>query len=213
MRQQLASTSFVVNSKTLKLLVIGTFLFLTVAASADAPDATPKLKTVGFSEPLVLASTEVERQSFHRETFVPKRLIIPSIDVDAKVQPVGKDRLDRMDTPDHVNEVGWYQYGARAGAVGNVVLSGHLDDLQGPAIFSDLGTLQLGEMVTLQHSDRVARYEVVAVERYLLEDVPLASIFAATQSERLQLITCAGPYDPVNGYRDRIIVTAKLIRD
>ncbi|TCI67752.1 class F sortase [Exiguobacterium sp. IPCH1] len=179
-----------------------------IAPGADAPDADAKLTTVGFAEPLVLATTEIDRQSFRTDTFIPKRLKIPSIDVNAVIQPVGKDRLDRMDTPTETDEVGWYRYGAKAGATGNVVLSGHLDDLSGPAIFANLGDLRLGESVTLQRGKKAIAYEVVSVERYRLEDVPLASIFAATQAERLQLITCAGPYDPEYGYRDRIVVTA-----
>ncbi len=207
-QQQLASTSFVVRSKTLKLLFIGTLAFLMIAPGADAPDADAKLTTVGFAEPLVLAATEIDRQSFRTDSFIPKRLKIPSIDVNAVIQPVGKDRLDRMDTPTETDEVGWYRYGAKAGATGNVVLSGHLDDLSGPAIFANLGDLRLGESVTLQRGKKAIAYEVVSVERYRLEDVPLASIFAATQAERLQLITCAGPYDPDYGYRDRIVVTA-----
>lgn len=177
-----------------------------IAPVADAPSALPT--TVGFAEPLVLATNNNDRQSFHIETFVPERLKIPSIDVDTVIQPVGKDSLDRMDTPTNSDEVGWYKYGAKAGAIGNVVLSGHLDDLRGPAIFANLGDLRLGESVTLQRNEQVIEYEVVSVERYRLEDVPLASIFAATQSKRVQLITCAGPYDPNIGYRDRIVVTA-----
>lgn len=200
--------SFVVRSKTLKLLFIGTLAFLMIAPGADAPDADAKLTTVGFAEPLVLAATEIDRQSFRTDSFIPKRLKIPSIDVNAVIQPVGKDRLDRMDTPTETDEVGWYRYGAKAGATGNVVLSGHLDDLSGPAIFANLGDLRLGESVTLQRGKKAIAYEVVSIERYRLEDVPLASIFAATQAERLQLITCAGPYDPDYGYRDRIVVTA-----
>ncbi|WP_233589545.1 class F sortase [Exiguobacterium sp. SH0S7] len=208
MQQQLASTCFVVRNKTPKLLLIGTFSFLMVAPVADAPDMDAKLSTVGFADPLVLAATEIDRQSFHTETFVPKRLKIPSIDVDTVIQPVGKDRYDRMDTPTEADEVGWYRHGAKAGSKGNVVLSGHLDDLQGPAIFANLDQIRLGEQVTLQRNKQVIEYEVVSVERYRVEDVPLASIFAATQSVRLQLITCAGPYDPEHGYRDRIVVTA-----
>ncbi|WP_214761463.1 class F sortase [Exiguobacterium sp. s146] len=200
--------SFVVRSKTLKLLFIATLAFLMIAPGADAPDADAKLTTVGFAEPLVLAATEIDRQSFRTNSFIPKRLKIPSIDVNAVIQPVGKDRLDRMDTPTETDEVGWYRYGAKAGATGNVVLSGHLDDLSGPAIFANLGDLRLGESVTLQRGKKAIAYEVVSIERYRLEDVPLASIFAATQAERLQLITCAGPYDPDYGYRDRIVVTA-----
>lgn len=207
-RQQLASTSFVVRNKTLKLLFIGTLSFLTIAPVVDAPDADAKLTTVGFADPLVLAATEIDRQSFRADTFIPKRLKIPSIDVNAVIQPVRKDRLGRMDTPTKTDEVGWYQYGAKAGETGNVVLSGHLDDLRGPAIFANLGDLRLGESVTLQRGKMIIAYKVVSVERYRLEDVPLASIFAATQAQRLQLITCAGPYDPELGYEDRIVVTA-----
>ena len=65
--------------------------------------------------------------------------------------------------------------------------------------------------MTLQGEDQVATYEVASVKQYRLEQVPLASIFAATQAKRIQLITCAGPYDEKLGYRDRIVVTAHLI--
>lgn len=212
MLQLPASMSFVVNSKTLKLIFSGSLIYLTFASSAAAPVESFKPSIVGFSEPVVLATAKhtIDRQSFHSKTFIPKRLIIPSIDVDATIEPVGKDQSNRMDTPDHIDEVGWYRYGARAGEVGNVVLSGHLDDLNGPAIFADLATIRIGELVTLQRNEQVANYEVVSVERYAVEDVPLASIFAATQSTRLQLITCAGTFDPKLGYRERIVVTALI---
>jgi LPXTG-site transpeptidase (sortase) family protein len=180
-------------------------------AQAEAPDKPFVMPTAEFAEPLVLTSKQVDRQSFHSKSFIPKRLVIPSIDVDASIEAVGKDEAGRMDTPSKVDQVGWYQYGAKAGATGNVVLSGHLDDLNGPAIFANLGQLPLGELVTLQTEGQVATYEVVSVKQYRLDQVPLASIFAATQAKRIQLITCAGPYDENLGYRDRIVVTAHLI--
>jgi LPXTG-site transpeptidase (sortase) family protein len=182
-----------------------------MGAQAEAPDKPFVMPTAEFAEPLVLTSKQVDRQSFHSKSFIPKRLVIPSIDVDASIEAVGKDEAGRMDTPSKVGQVGWYQYGAKAGATGNVVLSGHLDDLNGPAIFANLGQLPLGELVTLQAEDQVATYEVVSVKQYRLDQVPLASIFAATQAKRIQLITCAGPYDENLGYRDRIVVTAHLI--
>ena len=180
-------------------------------AQAEAPDKPFVMPTAEFAEPLVLTSKQVDRQSFHSKSFTPERLVIPSIDVDASIEAVGKDEAGRMDTPSEVDQVGWYQYGAKAGATGNVVLSGHLDDLNGPAIFANLGQLPLGELVTLQAEGQVATYEVVSVKQYHLDQVPLASIFAATQAKRIQLITCAGPYDENLGYRDRIVVTAHLI--
>ncbi|MCV9899318.1 class F sortase [Exiguobacterium sp. N5] len=210
-RQQLDSTSFVVRSKTLKLIFLGTITFLVWSAQAEAPDKPFVMPTAEFAEPQVLTSKQVDRQTFHSNSFVPARLIIPSIDVDTSIEAVGKDEAGRMDTPSDVNQVGWYQYGAKAGATGNVVLSGHLDDLNGPAIFANLDQLPIGELVTLQRKDQVATYEVVSVKQYRLDQVPLASIFAATQSKRIQLITCAGPYHENLGYRDRIVVTAHLI--
>ncbi|WP_338082243.1 class F sortase [Exiguobacterium qingdaonense] len=211
MRQQLDSTSFVVRSKTLKLIVIGSLTFLIWSAHAQAPDEPFVMPTAEFAEPLVLTSEQVDRQSFHTNSFIPSRLLIPSIDVDASIEAVGKDDVGRMDTPSDEDRVGWYRYGAKAGATGNVVLSGHLDDLNGPAIFANLDRLPIGEVVTLQQKGQVATYEVVSVNRYRLEEVPLASIFAATQAKRIQLITCAGPYDEKLGYRDRLVVTAHLI--
>ncbi|WP_214740728.1 MULTISPECIES: class F sortase [unclassified Exiguobacterium] len=164
-----------------------------------------------FAEPLVLTSKQIDRQSFHTNRFVPSRLIIPSISVEASIEAVGKDEVGRMDTPSEVDKVGWYQYGAKAGEMGNVVLSGHLDDLNGPAIFAKLNQLPIGEVVTLQRKDQIATYEVVSVNQYRVDQVPLASIFAATQASRVQLITCAGPYDENLGYLDRIVVTAHLV--
>ncbi|WP_251129433.1 MULTISPECIES: class F sortase [unclassified Exiguobacterium] len=209
--QRQDSTSFVVRSKTLKLIFLGTITFFLLSAQADAPDRSFVMPMADFGKPIVLTSKQVDRQSFHSNSFVPSRLVIPSIDVDASIEAVGKDDAGRMDTPADVNQVGWYQYGAKAGATGNVVLSGHLDDLNGPAIFSNLDQLPIGEVVTLQKKGQVATYEVVSVKQYRLEQVPLASIFAATQAKRIQLITCAGPYDEKLGYRDRIVVTAHLI--
>lgn len=210
-QQQLDSSSFVVRSKTLKFVFLSGLLVLLTGSIVSTPVATPTIKQVPFTEPVSVSSDSVERQSFYEETFVPTRLDIPSLNIDATIEAVGKDEVGRMDTPSQVDRVGWYQFGAKAGETGNVVLAGHLDDLNGPAIFADLPSIRKGELVTLQADQQSLSYEVTSVEQYRVEDVPLASIFAATQSKRIQLITCAGPYDPERGYRDRVVVTANLI--
>lgn len=210
-RQRLVSTSFVVKSKTLKLIFVGTLTFLVFGTVVDAPDKPFVLPTVGFAQPEVLSAKPIDRQSFYTERFIPVQLSIPSIGVETAIEAVGIDEQGRMGTPDRIDQVGWYQFGAKAGATGNVVLSGHLDDLNGPAIFADLANIRPGDVVTLRNGEQTANYETVSIKQYRLNDMPLASIFAATQSKRLQLITCAGPYDPQKGYRDRVVVTAQLI--
>ena len=75
----------------------------------EAPDKPFVMPTAEFAEPLVLTSKQIDRQIFHSTSFVPSRLIIPSIDVDATIEAVGKDEAGRMDTPSDVNHVGWYQ--------------------------------------------------------------------------------------------------------
>ena len=57
-------------------------------AQAEAPDKPFVMPTAEFAEPLVLTSKQVDRQSFHSKSFIPKRLVIPSIDVDASIEDI-----------------------------------------------------------------------------------------------------------------------------
>ena len=58
----------------------------------------------------------------------PVRLLIPDVDIDMPVGPVGVGEDGQMSVPDDVDAVGWYKFGAAPGATaGAAVLASHVD--------------------------------------------------------------------------------------
>jgi len=144
------------------------------------------------------------------EPFVPARLRIPTIDVDTKVEVVGKDTKGRMDVPKQTDQVGWYQYGAKANQTGNVILAGHLDDEDGPAVFYDLAKVKQGQRIEVSSkTGEKVSYVVTNVKSYPVDQAPVGSIFGATLAQRLTLITCVGTFTQSKGYDERLVVTAE----
>ena len=87
-------------------------------------------------------------------TLQPLRLTIPTLDVDAEIEPVGQDETGAMDVPTRVEDVAWYTGAAAPGDVGNAVIAGHLDDIYGkPAVFAQIDQLVPGDPVIVTGVD------------------------------------------------------------
>jgi hypothetical protein len=146
----------------------------------------------------------------------PARLRIPSIRVDATVDPAAVDpATNDFDVPPSVDRVGWYRFGPglTAGA-GSVVVAGHVDAAgQGAGAFFRLRELAVGARVELVGPDaQVHAFRVVARETYRKSAIPLDRYFARDGPLRLTLITCGGPFDRRTGhYRDNVVVTAEPV--
>jgi hypothetical protein len=143
----------------------------------------------------------------------PARLRIPSIGVDAKVNPVAVDpATNDFAVPPSVDEVGWYKFGPGITATaGSVVIAGHVDGAkQGAGAFFKLRDLDPGDNVEVVRPDgSVARFTVSAREIYRKTAIPLDKYFARDGAPRLTLITCGGPFDRATGhYRDNVVITA-----
>ncbi|MDO8471961.1 MAG: class F sortase, partial [bacterium] len=96
-------------------------------ASAWVPPVTEKLDSP--SEPAKIG--------------LPVRLIIPKLEVDAKVEYVALAKDKTMDVPKNQANVAWYLLGNRPGEVGTAVISGHYgwrDDK--PLVFAKLSKLR-----------------------------------------------------------------------
>jgi len=169
----------------------------------------PPLQSVPLDDhaPVLKAVPVVQERA--QTVFVPKRLSIPRLDVDTKIEVVGKDKKGRIGIPKDPDQVAWYQPGAKAGETGNVILSGHRDDEKGPAVFYGLGSLRTGDEVIVSAGEQL-RYVVTDITRYPVDEVPTGAIFGATVSKRLTLITCDGAYGK-DGYEERLIVFARQI--
>lgn len=170
----------------------------TTAESGDAP-APPSAASTVLSVP------------------VPRAVRMPTIDVSARVVPVGLRRDGALAIPDDVTLVGWYELGVPPGADrGSAVLVAHRDGRgQGKGVFYDLGRLDVDDRLTVRTAtDESLDFRVVARESIRKQRLPYEELFSAEGTPRLTLISCGGAYDPDRGgYQDNVVVTAVPVRE
>lgn len=144
----------------------------------------------------------------------PVRLLIPKIGVDAAVESVGLDAQGNMAIPARTDEVAWYSPGAIPGDVGNAVIDGHLDWYNGPAVFWSLGSLRVGDVLTVRRQDGSQKTFKVDSTSLMRWDAPTDSLFTRSGPPTLTLITCAGSWDKQKAtYTQRLVVHASLSTD
>jgi LPXTG-site transpeptidase (sortase) family protein len=144
----------------------------------------------------------------------PDRIVIPSINLNAPVVPIGwhveeqnGQTVSVWDVPD--SAAGWHKTSAYPGNAGNVVLNGH-HNIRGE-VFRYLIDLEPGARVLLYAGDTAYHYSV-AEKRILKErgEPPEvryqnAQWIAPTTDERLTLVTCW----PYTSNTHRLIIVAR----
>jgi sortase A len=147
-------------------------------------------------------------------TLPPTRLVIPKIDIDIPVLPVGvrtakvggKERVLWADVP---NAGGFHQTSAYPGNPGNTVINGHRDILG--SVFRHLDKVDVGDDIVLYVGDVAYPYRVtetlVVPETFATEAQRAESLklIGYMPEERLTLITCT----PVGLATHRLLVIAK----
>ena len=135
---------------------------------------------------------------------VPVSVAIPAIGVNSRLLHLGVDAdgviaVPSLDT--EANEAAWFKDSATPGQVGASVIEGHLDSLQGPAVFFRLGALRPGDFVDVTLADGVtAVFRVTGVREYRKTNFPAKTIYGATDYAALRLITCGGAFDYATGH-------------
>jgi len=145
----------------------------------------------------------------------PARLQIPRIGVDTIIEAVGQTEAGQMGIPQKPDHVAWYELGATPGERGNAVISGHLDDPKGPAIFWKLDKLQPGDKVIIIDDTGMSHtFAVIATERYPDDTAPIDKIFGFDMERDLNLITCDGVWDrKAHRYKERLVVYTRLVAE
>lgn len=144
---------------------------------------------------------------------IPQNLFIPKLNVNAFVEQVGQDAGGKMDVPKEVMNTGWYQLGFKPGESGNAVMAGHLDTVTGaPAVFYNLGQLQIGDQVIVTDiNGKNLNFEVVRIQSYPFNQVPLEEVFGPSDKPKLNLITCTGVWNVGSrNYSNRLVVYTEL---
>ena len=145
---------------------------------------------------------------------IPRRIIIPAIELDAPIETVGWHVINGVsawDVPDRF-AAGWLKTSAGLGQSGNTVLDGH-HNIAGE-VFRRLVDLKLGDEIDVFTSGEMFAYKVTT--RQVLKEraapyelrVKNAQWIMPTDDERLTLVTC-WPYI-TNSHR--LIIVAKPVR-
>jgi hypothetical protein len=142
----------------------------------------------------------------------PYRLRIPSLQIDTLIEPAGITRSGLMDVPRNLSNAAWLKTGARPGARGQAVIDGHLDSVAGPALFGELHRLKPGDTIYVSDAGGAElTFAVTAVEVEPLRGFPTLRVFGPASGRFLNLITCAGTYDPTgHTYDHRLVVFTQL---
>jgi LPXTG-site transpeptidase (sortase) family protein len=195
------------------MLVIGSGVFIWAAAARTparvslhvsgqtSASAVPVSPSAAPSEvPIALA----------KAPFVPSRLLIRRLNVDAPIEVKGINNHNQMEAPDHPLNAAWYRFTKMPGAGGNAVFSGHLDaESIGPAIFWRLTQLKPGDVIeVVSPQSTELRYEVKESVSYPVTTIPMKTVLYPGGGDQITLITCSGKYQPGSGYDHRLVIRA-----
>jgi sortase A len=148
-------------------------------------------------------------------SYVPTRLQIGKIGVDASVEQVGVDKNNNMDVPKVLADVAWYSPGVKPGQPGDAVVAGHKDSATGAhGVFWSLTNVQVGdELIVVTESGTKLRFKVTDSQSVAYNaDTSKLGLFATTGAPRLTLITCTGQVNSARtAYLQRLVVNASYV--
>ena len=185
----------------LRALVAGTALAAGVVA----------LVSPGVTDQAGGARLVIERGT-ERTAAEPARVRVPAAGVDSGLLRLGTDATGALVPPDDYDRAGWFTGGAVPGDVGPAVVAGHVDSVDGPAVFARIDELTPGDEVLVDRADgTTARFTVTGVARYPKHEFPTGAVYGPTPRAELRLVTCGGEFDRSRrSYVDNVVVTAVL---
>ncbi len=138
----------------------------------------------------------------------PVALQIPVIGVSTPLIGLGLAPDRTVEVPADPDRAGWFRRGTPPGMPGSSVILGHVDSVDGPAVFARLGELRPGDSVKVRLADgSVASFVVLKSALYPNADFPAARVYAAQSLRRLNLVTCGGAYEADRGgYQSNLVV-------
>lgn len=188
-------------------------MVLTMGQDQQAPPAPPS-PSQAVQGPATPAQPRPAAEPDPLPRALPVRLEIPSIGVRTDVVQLGLEADRTIEVPTDPKQAGWYRYSPTPGQVGPAVVVGHVDSVEGPAVFHELGALQLDARIRVLRDDgRVAVFSVRRVATYEKDAFPTRAVYGDLKKPGLRLITCGGSYDADDGgYQANSIVFASLVR-
>jgi sortase (surface protein transpeptidase) len=148
------------------------------------------------------------------EAAEPTSIEIPSIGVRSQhFVPLSVQRDGTISVPGTAQEVGLYDAGPTPGQLGPSVLAAHVDTPSGvPGIFHELRRVKAGDVVRVSRRDGShLTFTVDRVAAYNKAQFPTELVYKGDfTAAEIRLVTCGGPTDSRNEYRDNVVVFGHL---
>lgn len=177
------------------------------AGPTTAPSTTPAPAGPTSRDESTSSSTTIPPPIELPTGIVPTHVEIPAIDVDANNVTLDL-RGPTPEVPSNFAETGWYEQTRLPGEIGPAVIAGHIDSVEGAAVFARLHELVEGDEVIVHGAEGTTRtFVVTGAGRYPKDDLPDEVFGFGDAVPELRLITCGGTFDRTTGhYRDNYVV-------
>lgn len=144
----------------------------------------------------------------------PVRLVIPKLNINVVfTEPTGLNDAGELDLAQNYEDVSYYRYGPTPGELGPAVVLGHVDSVDGPAVFYALGQLEVGDRMLIERADgSTAVFLVTELERPSQNAFPTEKVYGNIDHAGLRLVTCSGVYDKgEQRYSHNLVVYGTLV--
>ena len=184
-----------------------------VSSSQAAPTATASpTRAPAAATPGPKATTEREASTkigAFLPASAPTVLDIPAVGIrSANFVDLGVAEDGTLNVPGSADEVGLYTDGPTPGQLGPAVLGAHVDSKTGPGVFYRLGAVEKGDKIHVTRKDETrVTFTVDKVAVYPKDQFPTDEVYYGDfDRPEIRLVTCGGPFDPVDHYLSNVIV-------
>jgi len=189
---------------------VGIACAATIISFAD-PYATGKEAPSATASFAAAASAPFEQAAPAAIVGIPIRLIIPAINIDTTIAPVGLTANGAMGVPVGPTGTTWFDLGPRPGEIGSAVIAGHEGWKDGIfAIFDNLHKLQPGDKIYIVDDGGATTTFAVRTSVLYGQNANAATVFSSSDGlVHLNLITCGGTWNAAEkSYSNRLVVFA-----
>jgi sortase A len=188
-------------------IIFTTLAGLIVPARVVIPEST-------LTPPPEVLVAYQEQEVVSPESLIPEYLQIPSINVNAAVDPVGLTEKGAVGTPIEPELLGWFDESVPPGELGTAIIDGHRGWRDGlDAVFDNLNQITVGDVVIIMNSaGETIPFEVYDKKTYLPNESPKEVFISSEEGSFLNLITCNGEWDTeAHTATERLVVFTKRI--
>lgn len=143
---------------------------------------------------------------------LPKRFMIPSINVDTDIEYVGLTSQGAVGAPEDKKKVAWFNIGPRPGDRGNAVISAHYGQWKNGegSVFDKLNKVKNGDKIHVEDEFGVINIFTVRDIRTYEPKANAPEVFISNDDKaHLNLITCEGLWNKITkSYSQRLVVFA-----